>query len=84
MMGVLPLEYLPGQSAESLGLNGAESFDLDVNDDLAPRQRVSVTATDPEGGVKEFQAVARVDTPIEVEYLRSGGILHYMLRQMAG
>jgi aconitate hydratase len=83
MMGVLPLEYPAGESAASLGLSGTESFDLEFDDGLAPRQRVPVRATAADGSVTEFEAVARVDTPIEVEYLRNGGILHYMLRRMA-
>jgi aconitate hydratase len=83
MMGVLPLEHLAGESAASLGLTGTETFDLAFDDRLSPRQRVAIKAIAPDGGVKEFQTVARVDTPIEVEYLRNGGILHYMLRQMA-
>jgi aconitate hydratase len=83
MMGVLPLVYTGGQTAESLGLDGTESYDIELTDDLHPRQTVRVTATHPDGKVTEFETSARVDTPIEVEYLRNGGILHYVLRQMA-
>jgi aconitate hydratase len=83
MMGVLPLVYREGESADSLGIDGTETFDIDVNDDLAPRQTLRVRATRKDGSVIEFEAVARVDTPIEVDYLRNGGILHYVLRRMA-
>ncbi len=83
MMGVLPLVYRDGESADSLGIDGTETFDIDVNDDLAPRQTLSVRATRKDGSVIEFEAIARVDTPIEVDYLRNGGILHYVLRRMA-
>jgi len=83
MMGVLPLQFADGETADTLGLDGTESFDVAVEDSLTPRQRVGVTATRPDGSRVEFTVVARVDTPIEVEYLRHGGILHYVLRQMA-
>jgi aconitate hydratase len=83
MMGVLPLVFADGEDAEVLGLDGSESFDILLGDDLRPRQTVPVTATAADGSVKAFTTVARVDTDIEVEYLRHGGILHYMLRRMA-
>jgi aconitate hydratase len=83
MMGVLPLTFLHGQDASSLGLDGTETYDLAIDDSLQPRQMVKVTATAGDGSVTEFDAVARVDTPIEVDYLRNGGILHYVLRKMA-
>ncbi len=83
MMGVLPLTFIPGQDAASLGLDGTETYDIDVDDNLQPRQSVRIRAVSPDGAAREFLAVARVDTPIEVEYLRNGGILHYVLRRMA-
>jgi aconitate hydratase len=83
MMGVLPLTFSPGENAESLGLDGTETFDIAVDDDLRPRQEVMVTATRPDGSATEFAAIARVDLPIEVDYLRHGGILHMVLREMA-
>ena len=83
MMGVLPLQFPDGANADTLGLDGTETFDIQVADDLAPRQIVPVTATKADGTKVEFGAIARVDTPIEVEYLRNGGILHYVLRRMA-
>jgi aconitate hydratase len=83
MMGVLPLNFVEGEDASSLGLDGTESFNIEVDDGLTPRQTVRVTATKPNGSTIEFDTIARVDTPIEVEYLRNGGILHYVLRRMA-
>ena len=82
MMGVLPLTFLEGEDAATLGLDGSETFDIDIDDNLTPRQTVRVTATHPNGNVVSFDTVVRVDTPIEVEYLRNGGILHYVLRRM--
>ncbi|MEA1902106.1 MAG: aconitate hydratase AcnA [Actinomycetota bacterium] len=83
MMGVLPLVFAEGDNADSLGLDGTESFDIAVDDDLTPRQDIRVTATKTDGTEVVFTATARVDTPIEVDYLRNGGILHYVLRRMA-
>ena len=82
MMGVLPLVYRDGESADSLGIDGTETFDIDVDDDLEPRQTLKIRAARADGTVIEFEAIARVDTPIEVDYLRNGGILHYVLRRM--
>ena len=81
-MGVLPLEYLPGESAASLGLDGDETFDIEVDDGLEPRQRVQVTARQPDGGVVRFEATVRIDTPVEIDYYRNGGILHTVLRAL--
>ena len=83
MMGVLPIVYVEGESAESLGLDGSEQFDIAVDDGLQPHQLLVVTAVAGDGSKKEFGVTARVDTPIEVDYLRAGGILHYVLRKMA-
>ena len=82
-MGVLPLTYLPGENAETLGLDGTETFDIDVSDGLVPRQPVPVRATRTDGTAVEFVATCRVDTPVEVEYYRNGGILHTVIRRMA-
>jgi aconitate hydratase len=82
-MGVLPLNFVDGQDADTLGLDGTETYDIAVGDDLQPRQRITVVATGGDGTVVEFETVARVDTPVEVDYLRNGGILHYVLRRMA-
>jgi aconitate hydratase len=84
MMGVLPLTYADGDSAATLGLDGTEVFAVEVDDTLTPRQQVGVTATKPDGSVVVFRAMARCDTPIEIDYLRHGGILHMVLREMAG
>jgi aconitate hydratase A / 2-methylisocitrate dehydratase len=83
MMGVLPLNYVEGEDASTLGLDGTETFDIAVDDELEPRHRVQVTATKADGTTVEFETIARADTPIEVEYLRNGGILHYVLRRLA-
>jgi aconitate hydratase len=82
-MGVLPLEFAPGENAETLGLDGTETFDIAIDDTLRPMQKVEVTATSGDGTVKKFTVTARVDTPIDVEYYRNGGILHTVLRHMA-
>ncbi|HJQ83578.1 MAG TPA: aconitate hydratase AcnA [Candidatus Binatia bacterium] len=82
-MGVLPLEFLPGENATSLGLSGRETYDLvGIADGLRPGARVTVRATDQEGRTREFQALARVDTADDVEYYRHGGLLPYVLRGM--
>ena len=82
MMGVLPLAFLPGQNASSLGIDGTETFSIDVDDELQPRQDVVVTATRADGSSVEFVTACECHTPIEVEYLRHGGILHMVLRDM--
>ena len=81
-MGVLPLQFLDGETAESLGLNGHERFDIDVDDSLEPLQLVQVRATADDGRVTSFEARCRIDTPVEVDYYRNGGILHMVLRRM--
>lgn len=83
MMGVLPLNFSEDQDAESLGIDGTETFDIALSDDLTPRQTINVVAHRRDGSTVSFDTVARVDTPIEIEYLRSGGILHFVLRRMA-
>jgi aconitate hydratase len=81
-MGVLPLEFKPGDIAASLGLSGHESFTIAGVSKLAPRSRLRVEARDDHGASKAFDVVARADTPEEVAYYRHGGILPYVLRQM--
>jgi aconitate hydratase len=83
-MGVLPLQYAEGESAESLGLSGHESFDISGLADLEPGKELTVKATTGDGEEKEFGVKARVDSPVEVEYLRNGGILQTVLRQLLG
>ena len=86
-MGVLPLQFPEGESADSLGLDGTETFDIAgvtaLNDGVTPRT-VTVTATKGDGTVVEFDAVVRIDTPGEADYYRNGGILQYGLRLVAG
>ncbi|VAX35033.1 Aconitate hydratase [hydrothermal vent metagenome] len=83
-MGVLPLEFKAGKSAESLGLKGNEIFDFaGVNDTLKPRQDITVTATSPKGDVKKIKMTVRLDTPVEIDYFRNGGILQTVLRKLA-
>jgi aconitate hydratase len=78
-MGVLPLVYKPGQTRTSLGLTGEETFEIQIDDNLKPKQDVTVRA-----GNKSFTCVCRIDTPVEVEYYRNGGILQTVLRKMLG
>jgi aconitate hydratase len=80
-MGVLPVQYAEGENAESIGLTGHESFDIGGLGDLEPGKELTVKATGDDGETKEFNVKARVDSPVEVEYLRNGGILHTVLRQ---
>ncbi len=80
-MGVLPLEFVDGQNAESLGLTGEEQFSITgIAEDLTPGKRLQVTATAGDKTIT-FDALCRIDSPIEVEYYRHGGILPYVLRQ---
>ncbi len=84
-MGVLPLEFEPGQNRETLGLTGREVFHIEgIAEGLQPRTRVRVRAVRPDGTEQVFTAIARLDTPVEVTYYRHGGILPYVLRQMVG
>jgi aconitate hydratase len=83
-MGVLPLVYTGGATAESLGLTGEERFDIaGLGGELAPRQTVRVVATRPDGTQVAFDAVIRLDTPVEIGYYRNGGILQTVLRALA-
>jgi aconitate hydratase len=82
-MGVLPLQFKPGQDVASLGLSGHETFDIvGLSNDLAPQSEVTVLAKKDDGSVMEFQVDVRLDTAIEVDYYRNGGILHTVLRNM--
>jgi aconitate hydratase len=83
-MGVLPLEFQPGENPENLGLSGRELFDITgLAGDLKPGQEVTVRARRDDGTEVVFTAVARLDTPVEVDYYRNGGVLHRILRRMA-
>ncbi len=84
-MGVLPLQFLPGQSWQTFGLTGEEVLDLpDVHEGLSPRATVRVIARAANGQRKEFQAVVRIDSPVELDYYRNGGILPTVLRKLLG
>ncbi len=82
-MGVLPLTFPAGQDADALGLDGTEAFAIEIDDAVQPRQDIPVTATKADGSQVSFTALCRIDTPVEVEYYRNGGILHTVLRKMA-
>ena len=83
-MGVLPLQFREGESAASLGIAGDETFDIPgLDDSLTAGQTLRVIATRPAGGTIEFDATVRIDTPVEVEYYRNGGILQAVLRRLA-
>jgi aconitate hydratase len=81
-MGVLPLEFLPGENRETLGLTGYEVYDILGLTDLYPRKRVDVVARREDGFEVRFQAIARLDTPVEVDYYKNGGILQTVLLNM--
>ncbi|HVA36472.1 MAG TPA: aconitate hydratase AcnA [Candidatus Dormibacteraeota bacterium] len=84
-MGVLPLQFLDGEGVQSLGLDGEETYAVEgIASGLKPRRRLKVTATSADGKRKTFEVLCRIDTPDEVEYYRHGGILQYVLRQLAG
>ena len=84
-MGILPLQFPEGESADSLGLDGTETFDISgitqLNEGVTP-QVMKVTATNTDGSVVEFDATVRIDTPGEAQYYRNGGILQYVLRNL--
>jgi aconitate hydratase len=87
-MGVLPLMFTPGESAASLGLTGEEVFDVlglaaGVAENFSRSREITVRATPADGTAKEFTAFVRIDTPQELQYYKHGGILHYVLRQLA-
>ncbi|XP_058126532.1 cytoplasmic aconitate hydratase-like [Anopheles ziemanni] len=77
-MGIVPLQYLDGQNADSLGLTGREQFNIAIPANCKPHERITVST---DGG-KEFQVIVRFDTEVDLEYFRNGGILNYMIRKM--
>ncbi len=82
-MGVLPLEFLAGQTHKSLGLTGEETLEIvGLDDNLKPRSTIAVKATRPDGSTSEFKATVRIDTPVEIDYYRNGGILQTVLRKL--
>jgi aconitate hydratase len=82
-MGVLPLQFLEGESRETLGLTGDDTFTITGVADLKPRQSVTVNVTRADGSTFSFDTLCRIDTANEVEYYMNGGILHYVLRKLA-
>ena len=82
-MGVLPMTFKDGESHELLGLDGTELYSIPVNDHVKPLEMLTVSAKKSDGTEIQFQAQVRLDTPVEVEYYRNGGILHTVLRQLA-
>jgi aconitate hydratase len=82
-MGVLPLQFRPGETAETLGLTGTERITISgLGHGLAPRQHLTVEAQRADGSAMTFEVAARLDTPVELNYYRNGGILHTVLRKM--
>jgi len=81
-MGILPLEFKPGENRESLCLTGHEIFETEGVASVSPKKTITVRAKSPDGSVKTFSATARIDTPEEISYYQHGGILQYVLRQM--
>lgn len=79
-MGVVPLQFEPGQTAETLGLRGTEKFTIELQDGLKPQQK-TIVKTD---NGKEFSVSVRFDTELELVYFKNGGILHYMIRKVLG
>jgi aconitate hydratase len=82
-MGVVPLCFKEGQSADSLGLDGSETFSIEIDDQVKPRQDIKVIAIKSDGTKVDFSTSCRLDTPVEVTYYRNGGILQTVLRRMA-
>ena len=80
-MGVLPLQFKPGETPHTLGLDGTERYStVNLTDDLQPGQDITINAVKPDGTIITFQTTCRIDTPVEVDYYRNGGILHTVLR----
>ena len=82
-MGVLPLTFKEGESADTLGLDGSETFDIPTTADLVPLSTIPITAHKSDVTTVVFDAIVRLDTPVEVEYYRNGGILQTVLRKLA-
>jgi aconitate hydratase len=83
-MGVLPLQFFPGDNAEILGLTGHEEFTFaGLDDTIEAAQKLMVLASRPDGTTKKFQVISRLDSKIEIDYYRNSGILQYMLRQLS-
>ncbi|MFP5224905.1 MAG: aconitate hydratase, partial [Actinomycetota bacterium] len=83
-MGVVPLQFLPGEDAKTLGLSGNEAFTIEALADPAPKKRITVSVRDTDGQERSFEAIMRLDTATDVDYIRHGGILPFVLRRIAG
>ena len=81
-MGILPLQFSNGESAKNLNLTGTETFNIDISDTSVPQQEINVSATAPDGTITTFKARSRIDTPIEIQYYRDGGILRTVLKKL--
>jgi len=81
-MGVLPLQFKPGDSWESLGIQGHETFDIELGTEIKPQQAATLVITNPDGASRRVPLILRIDTPIEVDYYKHGGILPFVLRQL--
>ena len=81
-MGVLPLQFRTGESAQTLGIDCTESFNLEIPASLAPQQDLELSVTRKNGEQFRVRLLCRIDTPIEVDYFRHGGILPYVLREL--
>lgn len=81
-MGVLPLVFKDGQDAASLGLTGNETFSIHIDDKVKPRQELTVDVIKEDGSKMSFNVICRIDTPVEIDYYRNGGILHTVLRNI--
>lgn len=79
-MGVLPLQFKPGETPQTLGLDGTEHYSIELNDDIKPKQMIKVIARHLDGRVIEFETQSRIDTLVEIDYYRNGGILQTVLR----
>ena len=81
-MGILPLQFMNGESVKTLKLTGTEAFSIDISDATEPHQEITVSATAPDGNITTFKAISRIDTPIEIQYYRDGGILRTVLKKL--
>ena len=82
-MGILPMQFKEGTTAQTLGLDGTETYDIvGLGEDLEPRQDITLRITRKDGSVENVIVKVRIDTPIEVDYYRHGGILPFILRQL--
>ncbi|MFA5920735.1 MAG: aconitate hydratase AcnA [Methylococcaceae bacterium] len=81
-MGILPLQFMNGESVKTLNLTGTETFNIDISDATVPQQEITVSASAPDGTMTIFKAISRIDTPIEIQYYRDGGILRTVLKKL--